>query len=138
MPIKWRIDHDHLVVVSEISGRVAHAPATAYMAATFGAGGAGYDELVISLHAITIDMKAPELRAFLVERGFHQSGRPARIAMVSDANTVFGVARMISMMAESVAEVEAKSFRDLPGALEWLGLPADYAAGAELLTGVIE
>jgi hypothetical protein len=132
------MDHENQVVVSEVTGRVAVEPASSYLAATFGAEGTGYDELVIGLHDISIDMKPADLKAFLTDRGVHRTGRPSRIAMIDPDNSMFGVARMIAMVAATVPVVDATPFREVSSALAWLGLPADYATGAELLTDVIE
>ena len=51
-------------------------------------------------------------------------GEPVRTALFSDDWVAFGIARLYESLMETTL-IEARAFRDLAGAAEWLAIPVD-------------
>lgn len=54
-------------------------------------------------------------------------GSESKLAMVATSDLFFGFSRMYEMLRDE-SPVEIKVFRTLPEAVQWLGLPENYAA----------
>lgn len=128
MPIAWKIDPDHKVVLVRAEGAVGDADLLdlARRLAADPRVRSGVHELVDVRDADLSAVSSEALREMAATFAAHDTGPTgARIAVVAWRDAAYGLSRMYQAYRGDEIPAELSVFRDMAEARAWLGLPPE-------------
>jgi hypothetical protein len=127
MPVSYKIDKQHKLVMSTAFGVVTMADALAHQAQLLADVDfdPSFSQLMDLTHVTKLEAGPGDIRRLAMETIFSADSR--RAILVS-SNLVYGLARMFEIFRETVGEKGIHVFRNLDEALDWV-LAKKSAAG---------
>jgi hypothetical protein len=111
MPIVYRVDHEHRVVIARGHGTFTDTDVFDYQRGVWSSPDvAGYDELIDMTHVVDIPMASTQRIQDLASAAAHMdSSSPSRLAIVAPGDVAYGLGRMF----QAYREFERKSVKEV-------------------------
>lgn len=119
MPAFFKIDKEHRLVMTTVSGVFTVADVLAHQASLrkhpdFDP---SFSQLMDFTHVTSVELKREDVQRVAQESVFSPNSRRA---LVTNNDAVFGLARMFEMLRENMGEKGIRVFRNLDEALDWV------------------
>jgi hypothetical protein len=120
MPVTYEIDSSRHLVRTLASGLVTYRELERHVAEEEHDDAIGLAE-VIDARGATTDLTSDQVRGLVARTdALVRKGHFGALAIVTDSDVVFGMARMYELLCEISLPVQIHVFRDLEPALAWL------------------